>query len=47
MLNIAFLLPAGALLWRFLRTGGRQMLSMMGGPPDEMAAEHDGAQPAA
>jgi uncharacterized membrane protein YraQ (UPF0718 family) len=38
-LNILFLLLAAALLWRFLRTGGREMLAMMGGGPDDMA-EH-------
>jgi len=38
-LNVLFLLLAAALLWRFLRTGGRQMLAMMGGGPDDMA-EH-------
>ncbi|MFF1787898.1 permease [Kitasatospora sp. NPDC058243] len=32
-LNIAFLLLAAALLARFLRTGGRAMLRMMGGEP--------------
>ncbi|MHA6759452.1 permease [Streptacidiphilus sp. PAMC 29251] len=36
-LNIAFLLLAAALLVRFLRTGGRGMLAMMGGAPE---AEH-------
>jgi uncharacterized membrane protein YraQ (UPF0718 family) len=35
VLNIAFLLLAAALLWRFFRTGGRQMLAMMGGAPDD------------
>jgi uncharacterized membrane protein YraQ (UPF0718 family) len=41
-LNIAFLLLAAALVWRFFTTGGRQMLSMMGGGPDDMAdhSEH-------
>ena len=34
-LNIAFLAIAAALLWRFFRTGGRQMLAMMGGAPDD------------
>src|SRR5262249_19171125 len=29
VLNIVFLLVAAALLWRFFRTGGRAMLSMM------------------
>ncbi|MFF0163736.1 permease [Streptomyces sp. NPDC005263] len=33
-LNIAFLLLAGVLLVRFLRTGGLSMLRMMGGSPD-------------
>jgi uncharacterized membrane protein YraQ (UPF0718 family) len=33
-LNIAFLILATALLWRFLRTGGLGMLRMMGGSPD-------------
>jgi hypothetical protein len=33
-LNIAFLLLAAALVVRFLRTGGRAMLAMMGGSPD-------------
>jgi uncharacterized membrane protein YraQ (UPF0718 family) len=35
-LNIAFLLLAAALVIRFLRTGGREMLAMMGGSPDAM-----------
>jgi uncharacterized membrane protein YraQ (UPF0718 family) len=39
-LNLLFLLLAAALLWRFLRTGGRQMLVMMGGGPDDMAEHH-------
>ncbi|MFC1411561.1 permease [Streptacidiphilus sp. N1-12] len=38
-LNIAFLLLAVALLIRFARTGGREMLRMMGGSPD---ADHGG-----
>jgi hypothetical protein len=33
-LNIGFLILAGVLLVRFLRTGGREMLRMMGGAPD-------------
>jgi uncharacterized membrane protein YraQ (UPF0718 family) len=41
ILNIVFLVLAAVLLWRFFRTGGRQMLKMMGGPPDGMAAHHD------
>jgi uncharacterized protein len=40
-LNIAFLLLAGALLVRFLRTGGPAMLRMMGGAPEHR--EHTGA----
>lgn len=35
-LNIAFLLIAGALVWRFLRTGGPMMLKMMNQKPHEM-----------
>jgi uncharacterized membrane protein YraQ (UPF0718 family) len=44
-LNIAFLALAAALLWRFFRTGGRPMLAMMGGAPDEHSchAEHEHA----
>jgi uncharacterized protein len=34
ILNIVFLVVAAVLLWRFFRTGGRQMLKMMGGAPD-------------
>jgi uncharacterized membrane protein YraQ (UPF0718 family) len=37
VLNIFFLLLALALLWRFLSTGGRTMLTMMGGKPDNTA----------
>lgn len=33
ILNIIFLLVGAALLWRFVRTGGRSMLRMMGGAP--------------
>ena len=45
-LNILFLLLGATLVWRFLTTGGRQMLAMMGGGPDDMAdhehhAPHD------
>jgi uncharacterized membrane protein YraQ (UPF0718 family) len=41
-LNIVFLVLAAALVWRFYRTGGREMLAMMGGGPDDMAEmEHD------
>lgn len=41
-LNIAFLLLAAALLIRFLRTGGRDMLRMMGGSPSS-GHDHDGS----
>jgi uncharacterized membrane protein YraQ (UPF0718 family) len=47
-LNIVFLILAATLVWRFLATGGRAMLAMMGGGPDEMAEHSDhagGAQP--
>jgi len=37
VLNIVFLLLAIALLVRFYRSGGRSMLKMMGGAPDEHA----------
>jgi hypothetical protein len=41
VLNIVFLLVAAALLARFYRSGGRPMLKMMGGGPDEHAhADH-------
>jgi uncharacterized protein len=39
-LNVAFLALAAVLVWRFLRTGGREMLAMMGGSPE---AGPDGA----
>jgi uncharacterized membrane protein YraQ (UPF0718 family) len=46
-LNIAFLLLAGALILRFIRTGGAAMLKMMGGAPEPPGAEgghaHHGA----
>ncbi|MFG1645641.1 permease [Amycolatopsis sp. NPDC049252] len=42
-LNIAFLILAAVLLVRFFRTGGRDMLRMMGGSPDATAThEHHG-----
>jgi uncharacterized membrane protein YraQ (UPF0718 family) len=41
-LNIVFLALAALLVWRFFRTGGRAMLSMMGGGPDDME-HHDHA----
>ncbi len=37
VLNIMFLALAAALVWRFARTGGREMLAMMGGSPDAHA----------
>jgi len=36
VLNIIFLVLAAALVWRFLRTGGPAMLSMMNKPADQM-----------
>ncbi|WP_405877918.1 permease [Streptomyces sp. NBC_01136] len=39
-LNIAFLLLAAALVWRFLRTGGPAMLRMMGGAPEAEGHDH-------
>jgi uncharacterized membrane protein YraQ (UPF0718 family) len=39
-LNIVFLVLAAVLVWRFFRTGGREMLAMMGGGPDDMADHH-------
>ncbi|MGW7577065.1 permease [Streptomyces sp. NPDC054765] len=45
-LNIVFLLLAAALVHRFLRTGGRAMLRMMGGAPHEgpgTRTAHDGS----
>lgn len=44
VLDIVFLLVAVTLIWRFLATGGRSMLSMMGGGPDEPATEQTGAR---
>ncbi|MDC2954106.1 permease [Streptomyces sp. NPDC001260] len=41
-LNIAFLLLAAVLVWRFWRTGGPAMLRMMGGAPSEEGHEHTG-----
>jgi uncharacterized membrane protein YraQ (UPF0718 family) len=39
-LNIVFLVLAAILVVRFFRTGGRQMLAMMGGGPDDVGG-HD------
>jgi uncharacterized protein len=41
-LNIVFLALAAALVWRFYRTDGREMLAMMGGGPDDMAGHGHG-----
>ena len=42
-LNIAFLSLAALLVWRFVRTGGLDMLRMMNGEPDhDHAHAHDG-----
>ncbi|HLM94843.1 MAG TPA: hypothetical protein VK283_00930, partial [Acidimicrobiales bacterium] len=42
ILNIVFLVVAIGLIIRFLQTGGRPMLHMMGGkPPDGPAHEHE------
>ena len=40
-LNIIFLVLAAALVVRFFRSGGRPMLAMMGGRPDEADTAHD------
>jgi len=43
VLNIIFLLLGVALVWRFFHTGGRAMLAMMGGGPDDMPGhDHSG-----
>jgi len=39
-LNIAFLAVAAALVWRFLKTGGPEMLRMMNAPPREHQTSH-------
>lgn len=41
VLNIVFLAVAGALIIRFLRTGGPAMLRMMSVPEEQMAAHHE------
>jgi uncharacterized membrane protein YraQ (UPF0718 family) len=41
VLDIAFLVIAAALVYRFLRTGGLAMLKMMGGGPDDHAGHPD------
>jgi uncharacterized protein len=40
VLNILFLVLAAALLTRFFRSGGRPMLRMMDGAPDQQSREH-------
>ena len=44
-LNIAFLSVAAILVWRFFTTGGRQMLAMMGGGPDDMSGPPAAPEP--
>jgi uncharacterized protein len=39
-LNIISLAVAAILVWRFYRTGGREMLAMMNGDPDDPGGEH-------
>ncbi len=39
VLNLIFLALAAVLIWRFFRTGGREMLAMMSGPPDRAGEE--------
>ena len=41
VLNIVFLALAGLLVWRFLTTGGPEMLAMMDRPPGEGDAPHE------
>ena len=41
VLNVAFLVLAAVMVWRFLRTGGPQMLAMMDLSPDEMGMSHE------
>ena len=40
-LNVASLILLAALGWRFLRTGGPDMLRMMESPPDQHHGHHD------
>jgi len=42
-LNLAFLILAGFLIWRFLKTGGPAMLRMMNRPADHGGAHHHAA----
>jgi len=41
VLDIFFLLVAGGLVCRFVRTGGIPMLKTMGGGPDDSPVHHD------
>jgi uncharacterized protein len=41
-LNLVFLLLAAALVYRFFSSGGRPMLAMMGGAPDQHGDAHSG-----
>ncbi len=41
-LNMVFLLLAAALVYRFFSSGGRPMLAMMGGAPDQHGDAHSG-----
>jgi hypothetical protein len=41
VLNILFLLLSALLVWRFLRTGGPEMLKMMSAPSGQMHG-HEG-----
>jgi uncharacterized protein len=41
-LNVVFLLLAAALVYRFFSSGGRPMLAMMGGAPDQHGNAHSG-----
>ncbi len=42
VLNIIFLILAGALLVRFVRTGGMAMLRMMAGSPEDVGSHGHG-----
>ena len=42
-LNLAFLILAEFLIWRFLKTGGPAMLRMMNRPADHGSAHHHAA----
>jgi hypothetical protein len=40
ILDILGFVLTGVLVVRFVRTGGRAMLAMMGGSPDDMSGHH-------